>query len=251
MSDESSNKTADSNNEPATVTPLIFWTSLASDAMYFHAACRALEHARSAKAAVDEARRRWKVLEDRESRAVAADDHNEMERIAIQMVENASPRIDEAYGPFIEALATVHIMTASALEAHINEQAEELPNRIFDIFDRLTIEGKWLFLPKLLQWPRGFDCGSQPFQDFSLLVKRRNGLVHHKSRRVKTEHGQPPKFLADLGLTLEHAEHSVQTTKNMLRELANIRSQRPPYWIDRNDYKAFKWELDGLDLRGV
>jgi hypothetical protein len=226
--------------------PLNFWTSLASDAMYFHAACRAFEQAKAAQKVVEQAHQRWRALEERERKAEADNNYNEMERVAIAMVDGADIGMAEAYGPYLEAVAIVHIMTTSALEAHVNECAGGLSGKEFEIFDKLSHEGKWLFLPRLMQWPRGFDCGTRPFQDFTLMVKRRNSLVHHKNRRVKTEHGQPPKFLEELGLTLEHAEHSVRTTKDMIRELANIRSRRPPYWIDRARYQAFNWQLEGL-----
>ena len=57
--------------------------------------------------------------------------------------------------------------------------------------DKLEIQTKLIIVPQML-FGTTFDISAQPAQDFRLLVKVRNDLVHYKMQ------GSPPKYIADL-----------------------------------------------------
>ena len=100
-------------------------------------------------------------------------------------------------------------------------------------FDRLSLEAKWLYLPKLCKW-RGFEPDRAPFRDFVGSIRFRNKLVHYKPRRERWVHGRVPAFLEGLGLSVRHAETSVRATEVMIAALAKMRGKKAPYWLRRN-----------------
>ncbi len=233
-------------------SPLVFTTSLASDAIYFNAARRALAQARALKPAVDAAHLRWSQLQARARAADQLDVDGEQAHLGYAL-EEEEPRIAQAYGPYIEALAVTQVMAASALEAHINDQASaRLARRAFENFDKLPLEGKWLFLPRLVPEDQrsgsGFDPGAEPFQGFAKVVKARNDLVHFKTKREEWVAGEAPASLSKLGLTLDAAERSLVAAEAMIRRLAEVFSSRAPYWLNTADYMAFDWGIEGLDM---
>jgi hypothetical protein len=96
--------------------------------------------------------------------------YDELEPIYIQM-EGAEFDIGSAYGPYMQHIALTHILCATAAEAHINVVAKgRLKGKFKDNFEKISLEGKWLFLPKILG-KAGFDQGAEPFQSFSKLNK--------------------------------------------------------------------------------
>jgi len=151
----------------------------------------------------------------------------------IEIIEGIQEKARVASSRFLQATATTHIFCVAALEAHINKIASSfIKPKMFDHYEKLSIEGKWLFLPRFLGGDRdGFDPGHQPYQDFSQLIKFRNALVHYKGKKI-------PYFISDstaiykpLGLTLEEASKSVDATKKMILKLAEIMQKDPPKWI--------------------
>lgn len=206
-----------------------FSTWLAADAMYYYAAQRSLQQAAELKPQID-----------RLNRARQEDSAESQPHIAEQDSSGL-------YGPYLESLAAVHVMAASSLEAHINYEAEEsLSDSDFGDFDKLSLEGKWRFLPLLLRCASEFSRGTEPFQGLIRLTKRRNRLVHYKKRIDPSALGGPPSFLGGDGLTFDAAAESMQTAASMIRTFSNIRGAKEPYWLSHGSYQVFSWSISGL-----
>jgi len=224
------------------------WQShLLIDAMYFHIARQAHARARNCFKEIEEARQLWTSLNQEFERILsnhnndAHSAYDELEPIAIQ-IEGAHENIEKSYAPLLKEVAAVHILCAASLEAHINSTARDtFQGKILEHFEALSLEAKWLILPKLLGFS-GFESGHEPFQGFFQLLKYRNKLVHYKSMREDWVYGDVPKFITKLGLTLEDSERSIRSVENMIRELARQRAIEAPYWLrsDLNDMSYFE-----------
>ena len=217
--------------------------------MYYHAAQKNFKAAKRGSKEIEKAEKGFARLRAKEKRIL--DKHsneplgayNELEPVYIQM-EGAEYDIAAAYGLQIQYLALVHILCAAAAEAHINQIAkEELTGKFRDQFEKVSLEGKWLFLPKMLGGS-SFDQRSEPFQSFSMLIKYRNALVHHKSKKENWEGFEqgPPKFLHTLGLSLQEADRSVRSVRLMFIELSKIIKRKPPYWL-RDGYDKLPTDI--------
>ncbi|MBL7190037.1 MAG: hypothetical protein ISS70_27230 [Phycisphaerae bacterium] len=167
--------------------PPTFSTTLSIDAMYFHSAKSCCEFAKTSLKAIGKARKAFAHLRDEEAGILAQYDgdsrkaYDDLEPIYIQM-DRAEYDIGAAYGPYFQNIALTHILCATALEAYINLTAKgRLEGKFGDNFERLSIEAKWLFLPRILG-KTTFNQGSEPFQSFGKLIRYRNELVHYKGR---------------------------------------------------------------------
>jgi hypothetical protein len=145
---------------------------------------------------------------------------------------------DEAlFGSFrqlLESVATVHVFCAATLEAHINCRGlDMLQGRMYEAFQKISLDGKWLMFPKLVG-AVGFDPGQQPFQNFSNLIRIRNGLVHHKSASDKASFAPGPVLRNSRGLTIADAEKSVMAARGMIRSLAEMLGGRSPWWLTKD-----------------
>jgi hypothetical protein len=230
------------------------YTTLLLDAMCYHAAqliydsaARCIPRIRQAESDFDNLLQQEIALLERHRNNLdgAYDEH---ERLAIVM-EGQEYEIGLVYGPFLQHLATVHILCVTSLEAHINIRAKEtLRGQFFRDFERIPLEAKWLFLPKLLGFP-GFNPGAEPFQGFSQLVKYRNKIIHYKGRKEEwSRQGCVPSFLEKLGFTLEAAQNSLDSVKSMITEIANQLEQEPPHWLVAEGGAYFGSEFE-LHLR--
>lgn len=229
---------------------------LLMDALYYHAAQQACSAANQTTRAIDRANAAIEKLVAKEERILAkhAGDHHkasgELESVYIQM-EGAQYKLGEAHGPLMEHAATVHILSAAALEAHVNAQADSLlgggkvPNsrKLLEHFDHLPLEGKWLLLPRFLG-KRGFDPGAEPFQGFARLVELRNALVHYKMKKEEWKSLELPGFIEELGLNLTIAESSLKAAKGMIESLARQLGQDTPHWLRASSANFFDVEVE-------
>jgi hypothetical protein len=221
-------------------------TYLIIDAMYYHAASESLEHAKSFTKVIEKAeqrvmqlQRKWDYANEKYMGDAVAR-YNHQERLAIQM-ESADYDVGVAYGPYLQALAITHIMSAATLESHINARGKEfLSGKSFMQFERIALETKWLFLPRM-SGAKGFDPGAQPYQGFVKLISTRNELVHYKEREEdwQMSGSAVPSFLAKLGLTIEAAEQSLESVRGMIRSFAEQVNREVPYWLRVNDISYF------------
>ena len=222
-------------------------TYLQIDAMYFHAARKAHARAEAKLPEIRKAEDYWKSLDQEYDNIISKHDddiasaYDEFEPIAIQM-EGAHYEIGEAHAPLLKEIAVVHILCAATLEAHVNSVAKEmLRGKEQDLFERLSLEAKWLFLPRVLGFA-GFDPVCEPFQSFSILLGYRNDLIHYKELREKWVYGSVPQFINRLGLTVEDSRKSIAAVVGMVRELAQQRKTEPPCWLreDLNEMSYFE-----------
>jgi hypothetical protein len=155
-------------------------------------------------------------------------------------MESFEYRVTEAHGPVLQQLALVHMLSAMCLEAHINIRADALlPRREWSAFERLQIDAKWMFLPKILGL-RGFDVGAQPFQGFDAIVQARNGLVHYKPKKEEYQGiDNPEGFAVRLKLTFDAAEASLTATRRMVADLAEQLGEREPWWFNSDSSHFF------------
>jgi len=219
-------------------SPPSWFTTLLIDAMYFHAAKNCCEAAMISLKGIGKARKAFADLRSEEAEILERYDgdslkaYDDLEPIYIQM-EGAEHGIGAAYGPYFQNIALTHILCATAAEAHINIIAKgRLEGKFRENFEKISIEGKWLFLPRILG-NTTFDQGAEPFQSFSKLIKYRNELVHYKGRKESWEGFEQgmPKFLDKLGLSLRKARKSIKTVKEMILEISKMINQEPPYWL--------------------
>ena len=222
-------------------------TYMQTDAMYFHAARQAHVRAENCLKEIENAQKLWTSLDQEWERILSNHDgdlhsaYDELEPIAMQL-EDAHYGIGEAHAPMIKEIAVVHILCIATLEAHIDSVAKEiLSGKKQYLFRRLSLEAKWLFLPKIIGLS-GFDPGREPFQSFSRLLKYRNDLIHYKGLKEKWIYGSIPQFINQLGLTVEDSKKSIAAVVGMMRELSQRRNTEPPYWLreDLNEMSYFE-----------
>jgi hypothetical protein len=230
--------------------PTPWFTTLAVDAMCYHMARQLRSQAASSLRDIARAEEAVEVHKSRiaslnaqleEGEIDEATHYDLVEPLAIEM-DNVEYRVGVAYGLLIEHVGAVHVLCASSLEAHINIRADRLlTGRNLKAFERLQLEAKWLFLPRLLGLA-GFDPGIEPFQGFDRLIRLRNRLVHYKPEREEWFGGtaRPPAFLADLGLTLEAADDSLKSVQGMVSDLAKQLGDTELSWLDSDSTNFFK-----------
>ena len=218
------------------VRPDAWFTVLRVDGMHYSAACRNLANAEKQFAKVEQARahvEETQALIDRlleQQTETGRSQGERIEQLAIR-IESEESELAAAYAPYLEALASVHILSASSLEAHINDLAEpRMCGKAWAEFERLSLEAKWLFFPRIVGCS-DLDPGHDALQGLSRLVTRRNRLVHYKPRR---EYWQPPgipSFLEELGLSVDSGRDSVATVHRLIEALANRLGEGAPRWF--------------------
>ena len=230
------------------ITQLEHTTFIYADAMYFEAAKRAISMVRKTESAVQRAETRMNQLKETEQRILKKYDndelaaYDELERVCIDMVDYAWPELTNAYSPYIRECAMAHIAAMASLEAHINSKAKTtLSGSSLKSFDTLSLEGKWLFFPRICG-SETFDTGAHPFQGFMKSIRIRNTLVHYKPKVVEWNAEALP-LLERLGLTLAAAENSLESAQGMIRGLADICGEVPPDCISEQSFDYFGYEI--------
>lgn len=151
----------------------------------------------------------------------------------INFIESTRNQKNECFRNHLQSIASVHVFSIASLEAHINRiGSEQLKGKMFNVFERMSLEGKWLLLPKILQIG-SFDVGNSPFQNFSKLIKTRNSLIHYKNKKISHNHTSDiNEIYKSLGLDLVSAKISIETVENMVASLSSMLKQEKPAWID-------------------
>jgi hypothetical protein len=158
---------------------------------------------------------------------------------AYDEVEHLVTKLDRDWENFVpvardlaSAAASVIIMCATCLEAHINIHAQStLSTREFLEFDSLSLTGKWLLYPKIAGKGK-FDAGSEPIQSIHRLATARNRLVHYKMRKEKRQFGyEIPGFLNELQLDAKFSREAVETVELAVQRLAAIEGRSSPEWF--------------------
>lgn len=162
-------------------------------------------------------------------------------------LKRAEEQLADAFGRFVQSVALTHILCIMALEAHINMVAQEqFVGKTFEEFDKLSVKGKWLILPGIAG-KQTMDPGKQPYQGFSHMIRRRNALVHPKTNELQellTKSGDP-NILLQKGL--QDASESLETTENMIIELAQLLSSNKPKWLNNRNHKFYSLSISQND----
>jgi hypothetical protein len=125
------------------------------------------------------------------------------------------------YEPVVRHFSSAKILAVNSAEAYINEVAGcELKGKQFDEFDKLSLVGKWLFLPSLIKIKKKFSHDKNPLQGFVALVKERNKLVHFKGSRVTLNNPELPNFLESFNLTPSSCRANIENVKMIIKELS-------------------------------
>jgi hypothetical protein len=155
---------------------------------------------------------------------------DEVDDDALDQAEEASERLSENLSMFLQAVFATDVFAVMTLEAHVNLIAQDkLLGATWEIFDRLSLDGKWLFLPAITGNPT-FDPGAEPYQGLRRLIKRRNGLVHIKKRdRIVSVRGgeSADEFLRS---QIEQAESTLTLVRDLVSKLAQLTGSGVPAW---------------------
>jgi hypothetical protein len=209
---------------------------LAVDGLHYDAARQALASIKKLEPKIRRALQRFERLKNRPASS------DEIESIGIQM-EGAEYDIGVAYGPYLRLIASVHVLAAASLEAHINIVAQAvLKETKWASFQWDSLEKKWKTIPKLMKLRR-FNVTKEPFTGFKRLIDRRNDLMHYKPLCDLWEPGKVPAFLGSLGLTHKAAKESLSVAGKMIQELARRMAVSAPSWLRKSDVSYF--ELEG------
>lgn len=138
------------------------------------------------------------------------------------------------YEPVVRHFSAAKILAVNSAEAYINEVADcELKGKQFDEFDKLSIVGKWLFIPSLIKIKKKFSHDKNPLQGFAALVKERNKLVHFKGSRVTLNNPELPNFLENFNLTPSSCKANIKNVKEMIKDISlSWLGSSGPGWLD-------------------
>lgn len=172
--------------------------------------------------------------------AIAHRHHQLVKRLVSQ--RDARPIIDDADVDFnctknaeIQCAAMVSVIfSALTLEAFINNYGIEHFSRNYfgKHLDKLPAVSKWIIIPKLVTG-RALDSDSQPYEQLKRLFKRRDFLVHYKTRKKRLSEMHEE----DVWVTEEQSEESIRSVRAVVEELSGIDGTVSIDWIEsaKND----------------
>lgn len=205
--------------------------TLLLDGIYYQQAKQMMPSAEAA----DEDYAHWeKILSETNEKAAALDGEpsreDELHDLCV-VLDRHWQSVDIVATELIKRVATMHMLCAASLEAHINIRAERtLSRKSWEEFDKLAVTGKWMFYPHLASIG-SFDPGQRPFQDLQTLIKRRNALMHYRVKRANVSHGYVlPPLIDQLGLRASAAKESLRAVKEMVGALAAMQKDGTPEW---------------------
>jgi hypothetical protein len=207
--------------------------SFKAEELYFRAAQQALEQAASLRTDVLAEGQDYS-LEGLLWLAEAYDLGDEVDPdIDVRDFDTLADSLRAALDRFTLAVASVDVFTVMTMEAHINSIADQrFGNSTQILFDRLSLDGKWLFLPQLVGVGEVFDTGGEPFQSFKQLIRRRNGIVHRKGEGrtvILRATASPDEYMAPKLLT---AECGLRAAGSMVNALAKALKVAAPAWVE-------------------
>jgi hypothetical protein len=151
-------------------------------------------------------------------------------RIAREAVEQAEKHEKEnsAFVNMQNSSITAIIMSAMLTEAFINVIAEEqLTPTLWNAVERLNVLEKWILVTKLIT-DKEWDKGSQPFQNFSELIRPRNDLAHYKPKLTTDKLNLEGKFTGVL------ARRYFSAACDMIKEFYEKAGQEVPKSLQPN-----------------
>jgi len=121
------------------------------------------------------------------------------------------------------------IFSALTLEAFINNYGIERFSRSYfdNHLDKLPAVSKWIVIPRLITG-KEIELDTQPFEQLKRLFKRRDRLVHYKTRKKKMSE----IYEEDVWVTEEQSAEAVQTVVSIVEELSRIDKTVSTDWLE-------------------
>lgn len=172
-------------------------------------------------------RERNELLKD----AKADGDYDTLEDLAISMESDYSELLHLQREP-LRNCALANVLSALAVEAHINRLIEELVQG-----DAKTGALLWASVPAKVQSlleDQGADPlpdGEQPYSDLKGLWRRRSNLVHYVPEILPFDGVEPPALPSGLGLTPSLARHAVSTAEALIAAIHDRLGIDRPRWL--------------------
>jgi len=129
------------------------------------------------------------------------------------------------------------------LESFINQYVSEKvsSNYLKKHLDKLSIESKWVVIPKLVTG-NSIDTDCQAFEHFVQLIRLRNKLVHDKVNIVKFDDYKTSPF------GIKEANLAKQAVKEMIGKLHEIDPSVQIKWIEIEEHRAEEPVRNGSTL---
>jgi hypothetical protein len=142
--------------------------------------------------------------------------NNELEEYILKLISNLR-ELELYYEPVIKHFSLAKILFVASAEAYVNEVAAVAikGKSSQDEFDKLSLIGKWLFLPKLMRMKKIFLLDRDPLQSFSELVRSRHKLIHFKFKPRKLIDYDITPFIDELSLSFKKTEEAFKSVKNL------------------------------------
>lgn len=168
------------------------------------------------------------------------------------------------------------IMVSASMEAFINEfclgKADELEaegNNTHSLTlknlaeKNVEVRLKWQIVPQLL-WQRSFDMTRSPWQDFDILIRLRNDLLHYKGKY--RDIGWIPNYLGHIRHLLspeiqQEGASIFQTSSDWIDRICNIRVAKWAFntgigminqfleFADEDSKGQYSWLMERLEIR--
>lgn len=140
-------------------------------------------------------------------------------------------RVDE-HGLGISRRTEAIVNAAAFLEAYVNSVGSEVVPR-WDLYEKLTIEGKWQLCLATLGFPDRYQPGAEPYQTLGQVVVLRNRWLHYgrpfeKVRR--TAHGV--QTWIDARMSFDFIERLPARLRHLVADMSAARGQEPPGWLE-------------------
>lgn len=206
--------------EEAAGIPIELRTSKAPE--FYRMACRFAEQARDAR-----------PISDRKAHPKVDDSLEDLRSLfAPESYDEPEPTQEE-----IEYTTVAVLLAFLCLEAYINEYISDKvsqPTRDLLLEKRASIELKWLLAPQLAAG-QTFEKGREPFQRFTWLKRKRDQLVHFRSKWQKpVREGQrlQSRESQKLALNWETANKAAETPRVMIERLHEMDGSQTPEWLE-------------------
>ncbi len=140
-----------------------------------------------------------------------------------------------AIGEEIEASAESIVLSAMCLEAYINGFAQDhLAHQWTQDTERMEAPIKWLIIPAMLGKIDCFAKGSQPYQDFMMLIRWRNNYLAHYKHEFQT-----PENVQGIGKVSEiyticnaaNAKKAIDIVRRMIQRLNECLGFQTLAWV--------------------
>ena len=136
---------------------------------------------------------------------------------------------------FARLLRLICVLSIQTLESYINEIAcKKLNKKEFQIFEKNSLPSKWLYFPKYIS-NSSFDVKDEPFLSFQNMVKKRNNIIHTKTKikliKVFKDRNDDNKRLKEYEKQYNEGLKSFDITYTMIHTLNDFTGVKLQDWL--------------------